>query len=74
MFVFSSVSVPLKWPTTSKRDVEAVERVRAKIAKKDPFFKTLLDFGNLHKAGIITEAEHARRKKENEEEERRNSK
>ncbi|CAL9020963.1 unnamed protein product [Prunus brigantina] len=61
--------VSLKWPTMSKKDVEAIKRVRrAKIAQEDRFFKTLLDFGNLHKAGLITEAEHARRKKEKEEE------
>lgn len=65
----------LKWPTASKKDVEVIERVRrAKIAEEDRFFKTLLDFGNLHKASLITEAEHARRKKEKDEEERRNSK
>ncbi|CAL8175016.1 unnamed protein product [Prunus armeniaca] len=65
--------MPLKWPTTSKRDVEAIERVWAKIVEEDRFFKTLLDFGNLHKAGLITEAKHARRKKEKEEEDMGNN-
>ncbi|CAB4283646.1 unnamed protein product [Prunus armeniaca] len=57
---------------TSRRDVEAIERVWVKIAEEDRFFKTLLDFGNLHKAGLISEAKHARRKKEKEVEEMRN--
>ncbi|CAL8175947.1 unnamed protein product [Prunus armeniaca] len=33
--------------------------------------RTLLDFGNMFKAGLISEAKHARRQKEKEEEERR---
>ncbi|XP_021822610.1 uncharacterized protein LOC110764017 [Prunus avium] len=63
--------VSLKWPIAPKRDVEAIERVREKIAKGDRFWKDLLDFGNLHKAGLITGAEHTRREKEKHEEEER---
>lgn len=41
-----------------------IERVRGKVAEDERYFKTLLDFGNLFKAGLITEAENARREKE----------
>ncbi|KAI5334822.1 hypothetical protein L3X38_024955 [Prunus dulcis] len=51
--------VSLKLPTTFKRDIEMIERIQPKIAEEDHFFKTLLDFGNLFKAGLISEPEHA---------------
>ncbi|KAI5330164.1 hypothetical protein L3X38_029562 [Prunus dulcis] len=52
-----SIQVSLKRLTASKRDVEAIERVRGKLAEDDGYFETLLGFGNLFKVGLITEAE-----------------
>ncbi|CAL2270296.1 unnamed protein product [Prunus armeniaca] len=63
--------VSLKWPITTKREVEVIERVQSKIAEEERAFRTLLNVGNLFKAGLISEAEHAIRQKEKEEEERR---
>ncbi|CAL9020828.1 unnamed protein product [Prunus brigantina] len=42
----------LKRPIATKRVIEIIERVRSKIAKEERVFKTLLDFGNLFKAGL----------------------
>ncbi|CAB4285945.1 unnamed protein product [Prunus armeniaca] len=64
--------VSLKWPTASKRDIGMIEHILSKIAEEDHFFKTLLDFSNMFKAGLISELEYARRKKEKEEEARTN--
>ncbi|KAI5326015.1 hypothetical protein L3X38_035089 [Prunus dulcis] len=70
--IFSSISVSLKWPTASKRDVETIESVSSKIAEEDRFFKNLLDFSNLLKAGMISEPEHNRKEKERNVEEEKN--
>ncbi|CAL2238722.1 unnamed protein product [Prunus armeniaca] len=43
--------VSLKRPTASKWEIEAIERVRSKIAEEYRFFKNLLGFVNLFKAG-----------------------
>lgn len=64
----------LKRPAAPIREVEAIERVRVKLAEEDRFFKTLLDFRHLYKVGLIGKAEHDRRVKEEEEEEKRQSK
>lgn len=61
--IYIFVLVSLKWPIATKREMEIIERVRSKIAEKDRFFKTLLDFKNLFKAGLISEPEYARRKR-----------
>ncbi|KAL6277239.1 hypothetical protein ACE6H2_020840 [Prunus campanulata] len=63
--------VSLKRPTAPIREVEVIEQVRAKIAEEDRFFKELLYFRNLYKAGLISKVEHDRRVKEEEEEEKR---
>ena len=63
----------LKRPSAPIREVEAIERVRTKIAEEDRFFKELLYFRNLYKAGLISKSEHDRRLKEEEEEEKRQS-
>ena len=68
------VSVSLKRPAAPIKEVEAIELVRAKIAEEDRFFKELLYFRNLYKAGLIGKAEHDRRVREEEEEEARQSK
>ncbi|CAL8997889.1 unnamed protein product [Prunus brigantina] len=52
----------LKWSTASKRDIEAIERVREKVAKEDRFFKSFLEFGNLYKASLITKLEYGNKR------------
>lgn len=59
----------LKRLIAMKREIEVIERVRAKIAEEDRVFRTLLDYKNLYKAGLISEPEYTRRKEEEEEEE-----
>ncbi|CAL9024548.1 unnamed protein product, partial [Prunus brigantina] len=61
--------VALKRPIATKREFEVIERVRAKFAEEDRVFRTLLDYKNLYKAGLINEPEYTRRKEEEEEEE-----
>ena len=46
-----------------------IERVRSLIPEEDRFHKSLLDFKNLYRAGLISEPEYLRRKKEEEEKE-----
>lgn len=60
------LSVSLKRPSVSKEEVRAIDRVREKVAEEDRFHKTLLNFRNLFKAGLITEAEFSRRQAEEE--------
>ncbi|CAL8994054.1 unnamed protein product [Prunus brigantina] len=60
----------LKRPIATKREIEVIERVRARIPEEDRFHKALLDYKNLYKAGLISELEYLRRKEEEEEKER----
>lgn len=70
LFLGSRMSiVSLKRLIAMKREIEVIERVRAKIAEEDRVFRTLLDYKNLYKAGLISEPEYTRRKEEEEEEE-----
>ncbi|CAL8991544.1 unnamed protein product [Prunus brigantina] len=61
--------VSLKPPIATKREIEVIERVRSLIPEEDRSHKTLLDFKNLYKAGLISGPEYLRRKKEEEEKE-----
>ncbi|CAL9029546.1 unnamed protein product [Prunus brigantina] len=60
----------LKRPIATRREVEVIERVRSLIPEEDRFHKTLLDYKNLFRAGLISEPEYLRRKKEEEEKEK----
>ncbi|CAL9015108.1 unnamed protein product, partial [Prunus brigantina] len=61
--------VSLKRPIATKREIEVIERVRSVIPEDERFHKTLLDFKNLYRAGLISGPEYLRRKKEKEEKE-----
>ncbi|CAL9007051.1 unnamed protein product [Prunus brigantina] len=61
--------VSLKRPIATKREIEVIERVRSVIPEDERFHKTLLDFKNLYRAGLISGPEYLRRKKEEEEKE-----
>ncbi|CAL9007146.1 unnamed protein product, partial [Prunus brigantina] len=63
--------VSLKRPIATRREVEVIERVRSFIPEEDRFHKTLLDYKNLFRAGLISEPEYLRRKKEEEEKEKK---
>ncbi|CAL2257389.1 unnamed protein product [Prunus armeniaca] len=54
--------VSLKRPIATKRKIEVIERIQSRIAEEDRFFRTLLDYKNLFKAGLIDDPEYSRRK------------
>ncbi|CAL9019421.1 unnamed protein product [Prunus brigantina] len=62
--------VSLKRLIATRREIEVIERVRSLIPEEDRFHKSLLDFKNLYRAGLINEPEYLRRKEEEEEKER----
>lgn len=58
------ILVSLKRPSVMKEDVRTIKRVQSKIAEGNRYFKTLLSFGNLFKAGLIEYAKKTEREKE----------
>ncbi|CAL9000692.1 unnamed protein product [Prunus brigantina] len=59
--------VSLKRSIATKREIEVIERVRARKLEEDRFHKALLDYKNLYKAGLISELEYLRRKEKEKE-------
>ncbi|CAL8991630.1 unnamed protein product [Prunus brigantina] len=70
---FVGCAVSLKRPIATRREIEVIERVRSLIPEEDRFHKSLLDFKNLYRAGLISEPEYLRRKEEEGEKESLNT-
>lgn len=63
VYVFCIV-VSLKRPTPTTGEVKAIDRVREKVSEDDRYFKSLLSFRPLFKAGLISEAKFNKREAE----------